>query len=1081
MVFEEVIQSDVMKVVIDKSFPSVITYYFERNMIDGQVRTEKSVKINGSHLIPEVSFTKVNESTATYQLNFKQHNQIIQLTVKLQVVKNQLWFDVVDIAHDAEMIIETIEFPNLDLVSISEKTPSAKFSGTRMSTNTHISGDRHFEVKRDLTPFNEGYMYAFLSSHDLVATVWSNSQHSIGKSSYKNSTDDHLRLSVTGFEKNQEKYLSISSSAWHYQRQYKDIPFSPETLELPSAKVIIANDLNGDQVVDWQDGAIAYREIMNQPFGHEKVPDLVAQRIVMNFGSQAPNPFLSTLDRIKKVYLHTDGLGQSLLLKGYGSEGHDSGHLNYKDIGEKIGGVKDFKILLKEASAYNTSLGVHINVTETYPESPYFVEEILKHHDDGSYSYGWNWLDQAIDIDSGYDLAHGRQARFEDFKAIVEDDLEFIYVDVWGNGQSGDESAWPSHQLAKQLNNLGWRFAVEWSHAGEYDGTWHHWAVDLPYGGYELKGINSAITRFIRHHQKDVWVGDMESYGGAANFPLLGGYSLISFEGWQGHNNYDKYIENLFSINLPTKYLQHYQVTSWLNGETVTMTDNNETYQWLPEMKVVLEDESGAKLVVERESNQPNEIGYRRRKITENGRLVLTNDAYLLLWKWDASGKILNASEQKFYYYAANNQATTWCLPGIWQEKPIYLYKLTDLGRQFEAEVRTDNEQLTLQLEANTPYILTLLPQATEPVEWSVGTHLVDRSFNSGTLADWAIKGNLEHVKVTKSTRGNTRLTIEANTEKVTVSQKLTDLKPQTHYAAYVGLENMSEASAGISIVGVKNNVSKQTKRSIALNYVKAHPHSTDSKDVESNDQSYFQNLLACFTTGHDVENVRLILEREAGTGYTNFDEIRVVENQSLMFDGQHDSLDSTLFRQDFENVTQGIYPFVVAGAEDVEDNRIHLSEYRAPYTQRGWNNKKISDVIAGRWSLKINGLTGKDALIIQTIPQNFMFEANKTYQVSFAYEAGWDETYSFVIGDGAYDATSELSHVNLSNTWEDNEKAKVVSFDVVGSETGETWIGIYSTKVSGKEATEELTKGDVSFRSYNDFIMDNLVIEKLN
>ena len=118
MVFEEVIQSNVMKVVIDKSFPSIITYYFERNMINGQVRTEKSVKINGSHLIPEVSFTKVNESTATYQLNFKQHNQIIQLTVKLQVVKNQLWFDVVDIAHDAEMIIETIEFPNLDINQI---------------------------------------------------------------------------------------------------------------------------------------------------------------------------------------------------------------------------------------------------------------------------------------------------------------------------------------------------------------------------------------------------------------------------------------------------------------------------------------------------------------------------------------------------------------------------------------------------------------------------------------------------------------------------------------------------------------------------------------------------------------------------------------------------------------------------------------------------------------------------------------------------------------------------------------------------------------------------------------------------
>ena len=68
----------------------------------------------------------------------------------------------------------------------------------------------------------------------------------------------------------------------------------------------------------------------------------------MNFGSQAQNPFLMTLDGIKKINLHTDGLGQGVLLKGYGSEGHDSGHLNYADIGKRIGGVEDFKTLIEK-------------------------------------------------------------------------------------------------------------------------------------------------------------------------------------------------------------------------------------------------------------------------------------------------------------------------------------------------------------------------------------------------------------------------------------------------------------------------------------------------------------------------------------------------------------------------------------------------------------------------------------------------------------------------------------------------------------------------------------------------------------
>ncbi|MGC4389091.1 endo-alpha-N-acetylgalactosaminidase family protein, partial [Streptococcus suis] len=66
------------------------------------------------------------------------------------------------------------------------------------------------------------------------------------------------------------------------------------TLELPSAKVVFAADVNNDNKVDWQDGAIAYRDIMNNPKGHEYVPELVAYRIAMNFGSQAQNPFLMT-------------------------------------------------------------------------------------------------------------------------------------------------------------------------------------------------------------------------------------------------------------------------------------------------------------------------------------------------------------------------------------------------------------------------------------------------------------------------------------------------------------------------------------------------------------------------------------------------------------------------------------------------------------------------------------------------------------------------------------------------------------------------------------------------------------------
>lgn len=89
----------------------------------------------------------------------------------------------------------------------------------------------------------------------------------------------------------------------------------------------------------------------------------------MNFGSQAQNPFLTTLDNVKKVALNTDGLGQSVLLKGYGNEGHDSGHPDYGDIGQRLGGADDMNTMMEEGSKYGARFGVHVNASEMYPGS----------------------------------------------------------------------------------------------------------------------------------------------------------------------------------------------------------------------------------------------------------------------------------------------------------------------------------------------------------------------------------------------------------------------------------------------------------------------------------------------------------------------------------------------------------------------------------------------------------------------------------------------------------------------------------------------------------------------------------------
>ena len=1087
----DTIQSKVLKAVIDQAFPRVKEYTLNGHTLPGQVQQLKKILVNNHDITPEVTYKKINDTTAEYLMKLRDEKNFINadMTVRLQVVDNQLHFDVTKIVNhnqvtpgqkidDERKLLSSINFLGNSLVSVSSDQTGAKFDGATMSNNTHVSGDDHIAVTNPMKDLAKGYMYGFVSTDKLAAGVWSNSQNSYGGGS-----NDWTRLTAFKQTVGNTNYVGIQSSEWQWEKAYKGIVFPEYTKELPSAKVVITEDANADKKVDWQDGAIAYRSIMNNPQGWEKVKDITAYRIAMNFGSQAQNPFLMTLDGIKKINLHTDGLGQGVLLKGYGSEGHDSGHLNYADIGKRIGGVEDFKALIEKAKKYGAHLGIHVNASETYPESKYFNENILRKNPDGSYSYGWNWLDQGINIDAAYDLAHGRLARWEELKNKLGEGLDFIYVDVWGNGQSGDNGAWATHVLAKEINKQGWRFAIEWGHGGEYDSTFQHWAADLTYGGYTNKGINSAITRFIRNHQKDSWVGDYRSYGGAANYPLLGGYSMKDFEGWQGRSDYNGYVTNLFAHDVMTKYFQHFTVSKWENGTPVTMSDNGSTYKWTPEMRVELVDADNNKVVVTRKSNDINSPQYRERTVTLNGRVIQDGSAYLTPWNWDANGKKLPTDKEKMYYFNTQAGATTWTLPSDWANSKVYLYKLTDQGKTEEQELTVKDGKITLDLLANQPYVLYRSKQTNPEMSWSEGMHIYDQGFNSGTLKHWTISGDASKAEIVKSQGANEMLRIQGNKSTVSLTQKLTGLKPNTKYAVYVGVDNRSNAKASITVNTGEKEVTSYTNKSLALNYVKAYAHNTRRDNATVDDTSYFQNMYAFFTTGSDVSNVTLTLSREAGDEATYFDEIRTFENNSSMYGDNHDTAKGT-FKQDFENVAQGIFPFVIGGIEGVEDNRTHLSEKHDPYTQRDWNGKKVDDVIEGNWSLKTNGLVSRRNLVYQTIPQNFRFEAGKTYRVTFEYEAGSDNTYAFVVGKGEFQSgrrgnqASNLEMHELPNTWTDSKKAKKVTFLVTGAETGDTWVGIYST--GNASNTRGDSGGNANFRGYNDFIMDKLQIEEI-
>ena len=1118
----EKLSTDDMDVYVAKNFPSVVRYEMKKGDLKGktfygQTSEINTIRINGT----DIKLSKDNVKAtfegkkATYEMTVKNEAKNIDavITAELVAKDNTVAFEITKVENKLEEAapgkavekgklgnpIQTIEIPNHSLVSVNSTQEGANLVGAAMSTKTQVSGDEYVEVNANTPARNRDYMYAFVSNNEMSAGLWSNSEYE-GRNAGASSSGGSSNTRVMSTSEQKDGYVSmgLGSSAWYWHRVMTDShnrTWVLEETETPKMKVVIAGDSNEDTDIDWQDGAVAFRDIMNNPFKSEEVPELVAYRIAMNFGSHAQNPFLTTLDNVKRVAMHTDGLGQSVLLKGYANEGHDSAHPDYADIGKRIGGPEDMKTLMEKGAEYGAKFGIHVNAGEMYPEAKAFKDENVRRNPNGSLRYGWNWIDQGIGLDSIYDLATGeREARFDQLHEILggdgKDMLDFIYVDIWGNntGSSLDDSQ-QTRKLSKEINDNGWRMSNEWGGANEYDSTFQHWATDLTYGGKDAKGENSDVMRFLRNHQKDSWVGDYPAYGGAAVAPLLGGYNMKDFEGWQGRNDYDAYITNLYTHDLTTKFIQHYEVVDWVDGEPVNVGG---AANWTPEMKITLKDKDGSTLVLERGSNDPSNAAYRNRTMTLDGKVIATGavsqgdrtdndirngnkkgtEKYLLPWIWDAkTGEKVKAEDEKLYHWNTQGGTSEWELPDSWSGlQDVKVYKLTDLGKTEEKTVKVVDGKITLEAESEVPYVVCKGQKENIKVTWSEGMHIVDAGFNSGKLDMWKKEGE-GTAKIAKSQHSNPMMKLDG---KVSMTQELTELKAGKQYAVLVGVDNRSDAKASVEIKsGDKVLASNYTTRSIAKNYVKAYTHNTNSSTVNGN--SYFQNMYVFFTAPESGK-VTLTISRAAGEGSSYFDDIRIVENDSKNIT-TNDKGEVVKFEQDFEKSVQGLYPFVVGGIEGVEDNRIHLSERHGKYTQAGWDVKKMDDVLDGDWSVKINGLTQRSTLAYQTIPQNFRFEPGVTYNVSFDYQAGSDGIYAAAVGIGEYNGNVQLKE--LKKAMGENTDGHYTT-QITGDSTGQTWFGIYSTDKAPDLQGVDPNAAEANFGGYKELVLDNLVIEKV-
>jgi endo-alpha-N-acetylgalactosaminidase len=670
-----------LTVEMDTTFPRVIRYKTDQGALDGQPAPVNAVQLNGQPASCRVTFRQINASAAEYRLIFS--DAAIDITLCVTVSENAVELRVTAIKENGSTKLKSFAFPGNALLTLGPAQADAAIATAY--------GEGYGKLRESLgqlatlKPVTETANYAFVSAGKLAAGIASNH------------IDDHQRVSYQITGSDGKMTFAAANPLW----QYREIDTA--TLPLQWVKVLITGDRNGDGIANWQDAALVQRAMMPKPLGSDSVRSCVGENIAMNFASGAQQPFLRILDEIKKCSLATDGLGQKVTIKGFSSEGHDSANTDYAGHwNDRAGGLRDLNFLLDQARRYNARVGIHINVTEAYPEAHrYLPDTILQRDANGNLCGGWYWLDSSHLIDKRKDLLTGSLFKSLDQMRADLPKLDFVYVDVYG------DHGWNSWMLGGKFTALKLPIHTEYSTVFDPLSTWSHWRV----GG--------SVMRFLWYSDRDLFDNDPILRGGRGEDD--------TFMAWQSQHNFHHYIRNTFIRHLPVKYLKHFDLLRWEPGKEAVFSDG---------VHVV---KSGDNV-----------------SVTQNGRLVMT-------WTGGGSNNQLFVPwGEKIYVWSDAGNEATWDLPPAWKDcREVFLYQLTSQGRTSESRLAVNAGKVTLKVDKGVPYVLYQKPApAQQPLVWGEGSLVKDPGFESHGLTSWPATGK---ARIEDDPNGNARLILTGN------------------------------------------------------------------------------------------------------------------------------------------------------------------------------------------------------------------------------------------------------------------------------------------------------------------------------
>ena len=709
-----------LTVTMAEDFPTVVGYELGGKTMDGCVLPKHYVSVNGTDYPASAVVSSESDSSITYAVTAHlDEEKTVSFNVTFTVQENNILDMQITDIDETDCTVYTLNFPEQPLLSAKKSDSGAAFDASTRS------GDKNLNLSGGNAASKTATSYA------TIAIVTANG---LSASLANNVYNNRMEFSYRSFDLGGG---DVTTGVWNTDFYYRGIDgklMLPEG-ENPSCQIVLTEDTNGDDVLNWQDGANALKTLVG-----DRIPGAETIRssdihVGYNFVSEAQQPFLKIADNYKRFGNLIDGFDQILVFKGYANEGHDSGHADYADISKRGGGAEDLNTMADAiADAGLGIFGIHINHSEAYPEAEMFNDVTM------STKNGWKWMDQSKYIRREVDIMDeegGMAARLDDMFEKAPG-IKFVYVDTYRDDR------FAAARLAQSLTGEhGVILGTE--DASKLD-RWVGWT----HGGSN----SSTIHRFVYHTQKDV-------YGSSGNF--WGGYNrATSMMSWQHNWNITPLVEAFYTNQLPQKYLMHHEVLR-LDGGDAYFEGNIRTNNY---------------------------------QMWKDDKLMVGNGGYFIPW-YDEDSTTKNPDDaDKIYYWNNNSGEATWDLPNEeWAGlSTVYLYQTTQTGRVLVDTLEVKDGQVTINAQAKTPYVLYPGEAASEPTEWSTGSPIKDTGFNSRNFSIWQVSSTSEstdHIKITDDSNGVAILTMEGTADGQ-VQQTMTGLVPGQKYRVVVwaGAEN---------------------------------------------------------------------------------------------------------------------------------------------------------------------------------------------------------------------------------------------------------------------------------------------------